>query len=77
MLDSVQALNENDVQQVSGGATTSYSGPCFVYVIKSGDCLSVLAQRYHTTVATLCAINNISNPNLIYAGNKLLIPYIQ
>ena len=71
MLDSIQNLNENDIQQVNGG----YSGACFVYVIKPGDCLSVLAQRYGTTVATLCEINNITNPDLIYVGHKLLIPY--
>ena len=64
-------LNENELNKVDGGA---YQGPCFVYIIQKGDCLSVLAQRYHTTVKTLCEINNISNPDRIYAGHKLLIP---
>ena len=72
MLDNIQALNENEVQSVNGGV---YQGACFVYVIKKGDCLSVIAQRYGTTVKTLCELNNIKNPNLIYAGNKLLVPY--
>ena len=72
MLDNVQSLNENEIQSVSGGA---YVGPCFVYIVKSGDCLSVLAQRYGTTVTTLCQINNITNPDLIRVGQRLLIPY--
>lgn len=72
MLENIQSLNENDVQTVSGGY--GYDGPCFVYVIKPGDCLSVLAERYHTTVKLLCQINNIPNPDRIFAGNKLLIP---
>ena len=72
MLENLEALKDNDIQEVNGGA---YNGPCFVYTIQPGDCLSVLAQRYGTTVAVLCQINNISNPNLIYAYNKLLIPY--
>ena len=72
MLDNIQALNENEVQSINGGV---YQGPCFVYVIKKGDCLSVIAQRYGTTVKTLCELNNIKNPDLIYAGNKLLVPY--
>lgn len=72
MLDNIQTLNENEVQSVNGGA---YQGACFVYVIKKGDCLSVIAQRYGTTVKTLCELNNIKNPDLIYAGNKLLVPY--
>lgn len=72
MIEYVQALAENEMQEVNGG---TYSGACFVYVIKKGDCLSVIAQRYGTTVELLCELNNISNPNLIYAGNKLLVPY--
>ena len=57
MLENLEALKENEIQNVNGGA---YEGPCFVYVIKQGDCLSVLAQRYHTTVKTLCELNNIA-----------------
>ena len=68
-----EIINESELQNVNGGA---YTGPCFVYVIEKGDCLSVIAQRYHTTVKVLCELNNISHPNLIYAGNKLLVPYI-
>lgn len=66
-----EIINESELLNVGGG----YTGPCFVYKIKKGDCLSVLAQRYHTTVATLCQLNNISNPDLIYEGHTLLIPY--
>ena len=72
MADNIQALNENELRNVSGGV---YQGTCFVYIIKKGDCLSVIAQRYGTTVKTLCELNNISNPDLIYAGHKLLVPY--
>ena len=72
MLENLEALKENEIQEVNGGA---YQGACFVYVIKQGDCLSVIAQRYGTTVKTLCELNNIKNPDLIYAGNKLLVPY--
>ena len=69
--DNSHALNENDLEMVSGG----YNGPCFVYVVKKGDCLSVLAQRYGTTVRELIEINNLKNPNQLFEGNKLLIPY--
>ena len=72
MLENLEALKENEIQEINGGA---YQGACFVYVIKKGDCLSVIAQRYGTTVKTLCELNNIANPDKIYTGNKLLIPY--
>lgn len=65
-------LNEQELENVSGGA---YHGPCFVYVIKKGDCLSTIAQKYGTKVEILCELNDIKNPNVIYAGNKLLVPY--
>lgn len=42
--------------------------------IKWGDTLWALAIKYNTTVAELARINNIANPNLIYAGNKLKVP---
>lgn len=42
--------------------------------IKWGDTLSQLAIKYNTTVAELVRLNNIQNPNLIYAGNYLMVP---
>lgn len=65
-------IDEEKLARVNGGV---YQGACFVYVIKKGDALPVIAERYGTTVKLLCELNNIKNPNLIYAGNKLLIPY--
>lgn len=44
------------------------------YVIEPGDCLSVLAERFGTTVEQLIADNqNITNPDLIYAGDFLVV----
>ena len=68
-----EVINENELVQVNGG---TYVGPCFRYTIQKGDCLSVLAERYGTSVDVLCDINGIKNPNLIYAGNTLYIPYM-
>lgn len=42
--------------------------------IKRGDTLSGIAMTYNTTVEYLATINNIKNPNLIYAGTTLLVP---
>ena len=44
------------------------------YVIEPGDCLSVLAERFGTTVEQLMADNqNITNHDLIYAGDFLVV----
>ena len=45
-----------------------------IYNVKWGDTLSNLAKTYRTTISTLVNLNNIKNPNLIYVGQKLIIP---
>lgn len=44
------------------------------YVIRRGNTLSGIAQRYNTTVKELVRLNGITNPNLIYAGDTLIVP---
>ena len=44
------------------------------YVVKAGDTLSGIAEKYNTTYQVLASINGISNPNLIYAGQRILLP---
>lgn len=45
-----------------------------VITIKRGDTLWALSRKYGTTVQELAKINNIKNPNLIYAGAPLKVP---
>lgn len=44
------------------------------YVIVSGDNLTKIAKNFDTTVDELVKLNNIANPDLIYAGDTLKIP---
>lgn len=44
-----------------------------IYIVKSGDTLSSIAKRYNTTYQKIANDNNISNPNLIYPNQKLII----
>ena len=43
------------------------------YTVRSGDTLSGIASRYGTTYQQLAEWNNISNPNLIYVGQVLIV----
>ncbi|MCC2254227.1 LysM peptidoglycan-binding domain-containing protein [Ruminococcus sp. CLA-AA-H200] len=43
------------------------------YTIKSGDTLSGIAAQFGTTVSALAALNGISDPDRIYAGNTIRI----
>lgn len=44
-----------------------------VYIVKPGDTLSGIAEKYNTTYQELAKTNNIENPNLIYPGQKIVI----
>lgn len=44
------------------------------YTVQRGDTLARIAARFGTTWQTIAQANNISNPNLIFAGTKLRIP---
>lgn len=60
---------------ISGNSTT-LGNECgkVLYTIKRGDTLSKIAARYDTTVNEIATLNNIANPNLIYAGNIIRVP---
>ncbi len=61
---------------ISVGTIPSLGNECgkILYTIKRGDTLSEIAARYDTTVNEIATLNNISNPNLIYAGNIIRVP---
>lgn len=44
-----------------------------IYTIKYGDTLSEIALEFGVSVERLVELNNIENPDLIYAGSKLRI----
>lgn len=44
-----------------------------VHIVKAGDTLNKIAAIYHTTTQEIMKYNNISNPNLIYIGQKINI----
>lgn len=46
----------------------------FTYKVKPGDTLSQIAKDYNVPIERLMEANNIRNPNLIFAGDELLIP---
>ena len=75
------SVNTSDWNGAHWQATNYPMGTTFVehgllwYRIARGDSLSSIAQRFGTTVNTLKANNpaTITNPNLIYAGDAIII----
>ncbi len=45
-----------------------------VHTVRAGETLASIAAVYGTNVASIAAANNIVNPDLIYAGQTLIIP---
>ena len=72
LLDSQEEIPSNEENNENQGNTSD--GNYMRYTIQSGDTLSEIAQRYNTTVNELVRLNNIQNPNMIYANETLLIP---
>ena len=59
----------NEVQKlIDNNFSTNTNTKYIEYTIQKGDSLSAIAKQYNTTVTTLSEINNIDNPNQIYAG---------
>lgn len=46
-------------------------------IVKRGDTLSEIALRYNTSYQYLAKINNISNPNLIFVGERIYVPSLE
>lgn len=65
--DRIYAGNTIKVPEKSGSATRTYT-------IRPGDTLSGIASRYGTTVAAIARLNNIPDPDRIYAGKTIRIP---
>lgn len=45
-----------------------------IYIVKKGDTLTAIASKYNCTVLDLSLLNNITNANLIYAGQVIKLP---
>ncbi len=55
-------------QPIPGGTV------CNVHFVQRGEWLTTVAARYGVSWQSIAALNGLRNPNLIYAGQRLLIP---
>ena len=47
-----------------------------VYIVKEGDTLYSIAEKFNVPLDAIIRLNNIPRPDLIYPGQRLLIPAI-
>jgi murein DD-endopeptidase MepM/ murein hydrolase activator NlpD len=60
---------------VSPVSAQTIEGP--VYIVQSGDTLSLIASRFNIPLEDLMNANNISNPDLLSSGQALVIPGLE
>lgn len=77
-INNPDLIHPGDHVAIPGGSRASRkhggnSSTKTTYRIASGDTLSQIAQRFHTSVSALARANNIANPNRIQAGAVLKI----
>lgn len=70
--DYPKIIKEENLNNYNNSSSTNDN---INYVVKKGDTLSGIAKKYNTTYQKLAKYNNISNPNKIYPGQIIKIPY--
>ena len=70
----------NEAEQTETGQTTTdagENGSNGVYIVEEGDTLAIISRKMYgdvNHVDAICRMNGISDGNLIYVGQKLLLP---
>lgn len=65
---------ENQAEEVTNTGTNGDSG---VYTVQQGDTLAIISKKTYGNVShvdAICKMNGLTDGNLIYVGQKLLLP---
>ncbi|MDR3046471.1 MAG: transglycosylase SLT domain-containing protein [Bacteroidales bacterium] len=65
--------NNTPIVQNDSSSSHQNSASATYYMVKKGDTLGVIAQKYHTTVQKIMTDNQIKNANALKIGQKLTI----
>lgn len=68
-----ERLNSGVASSTSSASSSSGNGGSQYYTVKSGDTLSGIAARHHTTVSKICQLNGIKSTTTLQIGKKLKI----
>ena len=62
------------IMSSKGVSSLSASNDGSFIIVKNGDTLSGIAERYNTNYQSLAQYNRIADPNKIYVGQRIKIP---
>lgn len=76
MTDIKKELGLDELEEVSGGRRLETT-KLFSYVMAGEDSLKSVAAKFSTTEDELIRLNNISEPEKVSKGKKILVPSIK
>ncbi len=68
-----EVLKIDTTRNLSQITDISYDANHIIYTIKRGNTLTQIARMFDVTINSIVRLNNIKNPNLIFAGERLRI----
>ena len=79
LIPGVTAPTSSTDAATGGGATSTEGGggstqSAVTHIVQPGETLSTIAADYGIDAADLAAANNLTNPNMLRAGQQLIIP---
>ncbi|MEP7293349.1 MAG: L,D-transpeptidase family protein [Chloroflexota bacterium] len=72
--DGTFELNMIELPAPTPETASSYTGETTRYTVQQGQELGLIAKDYNVAITDIMALNEISNPDLIYPGQELIIP---
>lgn len=74
LADNIIELSMIEVQPLEPETTNPSSGGNTKHIVEAGQELALIARQYGVDMSEIVSLNNISNPDLLYVGQELVIP---
>ncbi len=74
LADGVLELSMIEVEPPEVEPGGDYTGPTTTHVVEPGQELALIARQYGVDMEDIVVLNNITNPDLLFVGQELIIP---
>jgi lipoprotein-anchoring transpeptidase ErfK/SrfK len=74
LADGILELNMIEVEPPEDERLSNYTGETTTHIVERGQELALIARQYGVTVDDLVAMNDLSNPDVIWVGQELIVP---
>jgi lipoprotein-anchoring transpeptidase ErfK/SrfK len=74
LADGVLELSMIEVAPPEVEPGGNYAGPTTTHVVEPGQELALIARQYGVDMEDIVTLNNITNPDLLFIGQELIVP---